>query len=221
MNIKSTMGSAFAAALLLGIGISQTAHATPVSPLFSTGYSSSGTLLGDTGQVDGNYTVVSINGVAPISTQAYTLTNGAYPALPAPGAQFISYSTNGSPGLQTVVFQTTFTAATAETITGYWVADNGGTIVDNGVTEASLPTANNGPSSNYTELHPVSFTVGAGSNTLDFSITDGGPPLSFAFDITSISAVPEPSTWAMMILGFFGVGFMAYRRKNHGALRLA
>jgi hypothetical protein len=28
-----------------------------------------------------------------------------------------------------------------------------------------------------------------------------------------VDAVPEPSTWAMMILGFFGVGFMAYRRK--------
>jgi PEP-CTERM motif len=33
--------------------------------------------------------------------------------------------------------------------------------------------------------------------------------------------VPEPSTWAMMILGFFGVGFMAYRRKSNLALRLA
>lgn len=29
-------------------------------------------------------------------------------------------------------------------------------------------------------------------------------------------AVPEPSTWAMMILGFAGVGFMAYRRKQSG-----
>jgi hypothetical protein len=28
--------------------------------------------------------------------------------------------------------------------------------------------------------------------------------------------VPEPSTWAMMILGFAGVGFMAYRRRNRG-----
>jgi hypothetical protein len=28
------------------------------------------------------------------------------------------------------------------------------------------------------------------------------------------SGVPEPSTWAMMILGFAGIGFMAYRRKN-------
>jgi hypothetical protein len=35
------------------------------------------------------------------------------------------------------------------------------------------------------------------------------------------SAVPEPSTWAMMILGFFGVGYMAYRRKNSAVLRVA
>jgi hypothetical protein len=29
-----------------------------------------------------------------------------------------------------------------------------------------------------------------------------------------LDAVPEPSTWAMMIMGFAGVGFMAYRRKK-------
>jgi hypothetical protein len=29
-------------------------------------------------------------------------------------------------------------------------------------------------------------------------------------------AVPEPSTWAMMILGFLGVGFVAYRRRSQG-----
>jgi hypothetical protein len=29
--------------------------------------------------------------------------------------------------------------------------------------------------------------------------------------------VPEASTWAMMILGFFGIGFMAYRRKQNGS----
>jgi hypothetical protein len=30
--------------------------------------------------------------------------------------------------------------------------------------------------------------------------------------------VPEPSTWAVMILGFAGVGFMAYRRSRKGTL---
>jgi hypothetical protein len=32
------------------------------------------------------------------------------------------------------------------------------------------------------------------------------------------SGVPEPSTWAMMILGFVGLGFMAYRRKSQPTL---
>jgi PEP-CTERM motif len=38
----------------------------------------------------------------------------------------------------------------------------------------------------------------------------------------AIAAVPEPSTWAMLILGFAGIGFMAYRQKRNGpALRFA
>jgi hypothetical protein len=32
--------------------------------------------------------------------------------------------------------------------------------------------------------------------------------------INLASAVPEPSTWAMLILGFAGVGFMAYRKRT-------
>jgi hypothetical protein len=38
---------------------------------------------------------------------------------------------------------------------------------------------------------------------------------------TSVSGVPEPSAWAMMLLGFTGVGFMAYRRKSKPALMAA
>lgn len=37
--------------------------------------------------------------------------------------------------------------------------------------------------------------------------------------LTINAAVPEPSTWAMMILGFLGLGFLAHRRKS--ALRVA
>src|SRR5258705_8872907 len=36
----------------------------------------------------------------------------------------------------------------------------------------------------------------------------------------SVAPVPEPSTWAMMILGFAGVGYLAYRR-NRQATALA
>jgi len=38
---------------------------------------------------------------------------------------------------------------------------------------------------------------------------------------SQVAPVPEPSTWAMMILGFAGVGFMAYRRKSKPALMAA
>jgi hypothetical protein len=39
-------------------------------------------------------------------------------------------------------------------------------------------------------------------------------------DTTTTPAVPEPSTWAMMIVGFLSVGWMAYRRKS-GTVRFA
>jgi len=35
--------------------------------------------------------------------------------------------------------------------------------------------------------------------------------------LSPVVAVPEPSTWAMMLVGFAGVGFMAYRRKSKPA----
>lgn len=55
--------------------------------------------------------------------------------------------------------------------------------------------------------------------TLTGTYTIRGDSGSGSFTIAS--PVPEPSTWAMMILGFAGVGFLAYRRKRNGsALRL-
>ena len=44
---------------------------------------------------------------------------------------------------------------------------------------------------------------------------------AFTGTMTAVTAVPEPSTWAMMILGFAGVGFMVYRRKSKPALMAA
>jgi len=43
----------------------------------------------------------------------------------------------------------------------------------------------------------------------------------FRIGTEQVSGVPEPSTWAMMILGFAGVGFMVYRRKPKLALQAA
>lgn len=62
--------------------------------------------------------------------------------------------------------------------------------------------------------------------TLNWSFTSQSPGDGFAFDYAignyQVNAVPEASTWAMMILGFASIGFMAYRRKPTGAaVRLA
>ena len=67
-----------------------------------------------------------------------------------------------------------------------------------------------------------SYTLGAGVrvDTTDSTFVRNGEalnfsPLSVAIDVTSsVAAVPEASTWAMMLLGFGGLGFMSYRRSQ-------
>jgi len=53
-----------------------------------------------------------------------------------------------------------------------------------------------------------------------FTNAQGGNDVIQAVQLTSVGAVPEPATWAMLILGFTGVGFMAYRRSRQDTLRL-
>jgi hypothetical protein len=76
---------------------------------------------------------------------------------------------------------------------------------------------------------PLHFTIDnitsadfiAGSSGYFFAADLLGPDGKSTGAVASVAAVPEASTWAMMLLGFMGVGFMAYRRKGRGpALRL-
>lgn len=41
------------------------------------------------------------------------------------------------------------------------------------------------------------------------------PPLVITLP-PNVGAVPEPSTWAMLLIGFAGIGFAAYRRSGAG-----
>jgi PEP-CTERM motif len=52
-------------------------------------------------------------------------------------------------------------------------------------------------------LHPFTSGLAQTNVTGEFFYTD---PIA--------AAAPEPSTWAMMILGFAGIGFTAYRKRN-------
>jgi len=83
---------------------------------------------------------------------------------------------------------------------------------------SGLGQQTNGSGPVTTAPDPIVFTL-ASATTVNFSVADspygdntGGISLSV------VSGVPETSTWAMMILGFAGVGFLAYRRKSKPAL---
>lgn len=61
-----------------------------------------------------------------------------------------------------------------------------------------------------------------GANCNLYEFWDGIHPTTathqaIANSFLAVAAVPEPSTWAMLIIGFAGVGFMAYRRRTQGA----
>jgi len=59
-------------------------------------------------------------------------------------------------------------------------------------------------------------------NIKALGINDAGEIVGEISQFTApVAAVPEPSTWAMMILGFCGLGFLAYRRKNSTTLNAA
>ena len=63
--------------------------------------------------------------------------------------------------------------------------------------------------------------VAAASGTLSLYYFDSNYEDNTGSIVANVSAVPEPSTWAMLILGFAGVGFMGYRRRNQRVLRAA
>jgi hypothetical protein len=82
------------------------------------------------------------------------------------------------------------------------------------------------PGIHPTDYSTVTVSLAAGDNPFKIEYYNGlpvGANIALnVFDGASIAAVPEPSTWAMMILGFAGIGFLAYRRRSLGAaLRIA
>jgi hypothetical protein len=92
------------------------------------------------------------------------------------------------------------------------------TIISLGSFSQSIILASSAP------LQQYSFSFATDGGNLSFADLAGGNANigNILDNVTLSSDVPEPSTWAMMILGFMGVGFLAYRRKhNRTALRIA
>jgi hypothetical protein len=157
------------------------------------------------------------------TTSTYPFFGGASDSI---SASNFSYPLSFQLGLPPVQQQGPFVPVHDMQVSGFLFDDpavdatiiNRGAFTDYSLESSSFPFTGIGPpgvlgmvSYNYFNydggLNPfsqASFTGEVGKLTV--SVTD---------------AVPEPSTWAMMILGFAGVGFMAYRQKSKPALMAA
>ena len=66
-------------------------------------------------------------------------------------------------------------------------------------------------------LYLLSGTTGTLAFSMPFDPTLGSQNVGFATLTRTAGAVPEPATWAMMLLGFGAIGLAARRRKEVNA----
>jgi hypothetical protein len=122
----------------------------------------------------------------------------------------ITLNGNATGELQTVTLPTTLQLTGGQT---YWFAvqpaDNSEYHLFVGGTTSHV-NAVGGP------LNDIAYDIyPTGINPTGFDWSEG------VIGTSSVGAVPEPSTWAMMLLGFAGTGFMAYRRKSKPSVMAA
>jgi PEP-CTERM motif len=116
----------------------------------------------------------------------------------------------------TTTYDTTFTLDISFTVP----SGSGSNDFDASVTGSVH--GNNGSVAINFDNAPETFNYNGGSFTVsvnDLTISLGDPNIHGTITLTA--GVPEPSTWAMLLLGFAGVGFTAYRRKSKPALMAA
>jgi hypothetical protein len=188
-------------------------------------------IIVDNGVGDANPTVGAITTVSPVfGFTVLVNTAQSKPALGSAGSPQLDLTyTATSPGAGSIFLfasDTGFTSGGPFALTIGGTNPPGGTVTgqawggtSNTVLDFSGVLATVGPFNTAGYNGTASFTLAPSANPFSLTIgtaialTSGG---SATGDL-SLSAVPEPSTWAMMILGFIGVGFMAYRRKDKKA----
>jgi hypothetical protein len=192
---KAFYGAALAAGLLLG---TVSANAGPVVNFSITGDSVGH--LGDT--IGSGYDVFttqigsgSFSGPGQIVLQAFTFQVDINATAPSTGNlgtlnETLTLNANNNPFLLHISVDIN-SADTLHIIGGETFNFLGYTIV--------IDSATWGPQG-----------IGTLNGNITATVTGGG----------DVGAVPEPTTWAMMLLGFAGVGFMAYRRKAKPSFRM-
>jgi hypothetical protein len=117
----------------------------------------------------------------------------------------------------------TFTIAAGSYVLGFYLSGNPDGAPDTKSVDVSVgpsdpiyqftTTLDGNHNLTYT-FETLDFSTTGGPVTLSFLSQDAGPYGAVVGGVTISAAIPESCTWAMMILGFFGLGFLAYRRKS-------
>lgn len=214
-----------AAAMILAASFSS-AHADVITPTAAAiGYGQSGPAYSHaTGDI-------AVGGAGSFTEFGITYTNiGANAAgvqvKIAPndgnGAQPFDTAGNYLSVLGGGVLQLDFTATSALGL--YWGSIDPGNKVeffDNGVSVGSLTGAQiatlqpllqaSGDQFAYSSNRFITFTDSDVGQTFDRIVLTS---TNNSFEFFNVQAVPEASTWAMMIFGFLGLGFLGYRKSS-------
>ena len=174
-----------------------------------------------------NFNTVATSGtvVGPSSNYAVlaaSSSQGAQPSVGDQGDPFLSVGTNLPSGFVTFSFTALSGGGASRLGMDYGSADTYNSFVlhlSNGTTETYTGTdaivngiANGNQSSAVTNGR-LTFNGGANGLITSLQITSSG----FSAEVDNlgvIAAVPEPSTWAMMLVGFGAVGSAVRRRKR-------
>lgn len=149
-------------------------------------------------------------------------TNGEFTAQAGGAYAQLSFPQGSSNNNDATLSQSFSATAGQSLVLSFYLQGDGGTPSDfkvafDGTVLQSLSPV---PDTNGWVLYSFNVTSAA-SNTLTFSFNDqaSGNSSNIGLDSVSIAAaVPEPSTWAMMLLGFCGLGFMTCRRNKNAMI---
>ena len=86
-------------------------------------------------------------------------------------------------------------------------------VLWNGLSLATVTANGNGQSGNAWQLFDYVVT-GSGSDTLGFRAVGVSDSYGGSLDAVTVTAVPEPSTYAMMFAGLVAIGFSLRGRRN-------
>jgi hypothetical protein len=230
----------FGRALILAAAVSIAASGAHANLLVNSGFETPDLLGNPTpvfpsnlSGIPGNYAYPGASGPATFAGWTYDGGAGLINTSGGSNAWYGNSPPSGSDGIQFAFVQgsgtlsQTFISSVAGSASINWLAGGRPDFGPyNGAQQYDV-FLNSSPIGTFSTTSGQAFAVTTGtglltvgSNTLSFKGAGLGDNTAFVDDV-NVAAVPEPATWAMLLLGFAGLGFVGYRRKNKMAFKAA